>query len=227
MIYNPGVRKIINDEFHFNKVWVNKVSEEANELPVVFVNTYQRPSKFWFYNKTPALSLNTPDYRRNNFNFWPVEDSFIGKRVFVLGIYDSIVLENKINAPRFDKWGSAIIPLYYSFMKAKIVGIKTKHSASGISTSFEINVPKNYLSYFKSPPFDTASIYLAVLNLTDTIHYYHSTIMVKQIVQESYRMSVHFPIHLPPGAYNARLGISTAIPGHPSLNSPRFEIRVE
>ena len=227
MIDNPGSRKILKDEFHFNKVWSNKVSQKTSQLPVVFINSYQRPSKFWFYQRTPALSLNTPGYRRNNFNFWPIEESYMGKRVFALGIYDSLVLKDRINAPRFDKWGSAVVPLYYSFMKAKITAIKTKPVSGGISSSFKINVPENYLSYFKAFPFDTASIHLAVLNLNDTIYNYKSTVTVKQIRQETSTMSVYFPVGLPRGSYNARLGISTAIPGQPSLNSPRFRIRVD
>ena len=226
MIDNPGSRKIIKDEFHFNNEWVNKVSQKSNQLPVVFINSYQRPSKFWFYQNTPALSLNTPGYRRNNFNFWPIEDSYIGKRVFALGIYDSLVLKDRLDAPRFDKWGSAVIPLYYSFMKAKITAIKANPTTGGISSSFEINVPKKYLSYFKAFPFDTASIHLAVLDLNDTIHYYKSIVTVKQISLETSTMSVYFPVSLPRGSYNARLGISSAIPGQPSLNSPGFRLRV-
>jgi hypothetical protein len=227
MTDNPGSRKIIKDEFHLNKVWVNKVSQEAKGLPVVFINSYQRPSKLWFYKETPALSLNTPDYRRNNFNFWPVEESYIGEKVLALGVFDSVILKNKINAPRFQKWGTAVIPFYYSFMKAKITSIKTESSASGISTSFEINVPKNYLSYFKSAPFDTASIHLAILNRKAAIQYYQSNITVGDVTGETSIMSAHFQVQLPPGTYNARLGISTAIPGYPSLNSPRFRIRVD
>ena len=225
MLDSAGSRKVIKDEFHQNKVWVKAVAEKAHELPVVFINSYQRPSKFWFYQNREALSLNTPDYRRNNFNFWPVEDAYIGKRVFAIGIYDSVVLRNRIVAPRFEKWGWAIIPLYYSFMKANMTSVKTRLSPVGVNCSFEMSVPEKYLSYFRTNPYDSASIYLAVRNVHDSIHYFRSTATVKQITQANCKMSVHFPVQLPPGTYNARLGISTAIPGQPSLNSPSFKIR--
>ena len=107
-------------KFHENKAWVDTISKKANGLPVVFIDSYQRPSKYWFYKGEPALGLNTPDYRRNNFNFWPIEDLYLEKPVFVVGDYDSLVLNDKIIAPGFVMKGSTIIPLYYSFMKAAV-----------------------------------------------------------------------------------------------------------
>ncbi|MGN6419759.1 MAG: ArnT family glycosyltransferase, partial [Pseudobacter sp.] len=72
------------DEVHGNKVWVKAVEEKAAGLPVVFINSYQRASKYWFYAQRPTYSLNGVDYRRNNYNFWPVEDSMMGKKVLAI-----------------------------------------------------------------------------------------------------------------------------------------------
>ena len=54
------------DEFHQNKTWAAAIKEKAGDLPVVFLDTYQKPSKYWFYTGQEAFSLNTPLYRRNN-----------------------------------------------------------------------------------------------------------------------------------------------------------------
>ncbi|MCZ5415418.1 hypothetical protein O5553_28675, partial [Escherichia coli] len=50
----------------------------------LFVDSYQRASKYWFYTGTPAFSLNTVNYRRNNFNFWKMEDSLQGKPAYAI-----------------------------------------------------------------------------------------------------------------------------------------------
>lgn len=218
--------KIGKDEFHQNTTWVEKISNNARGLPVVFLDSYQRPSKFWFYSGVPALGMNTPDYRRNNFNYWPIEDKYFGKSVYAVGTYDSLILKDTFIAPRFRKVGTAIIPFYYSFMKAQFFKVQNQASAQSITTTFDVRIPESYLSFFSSPPFDTASIQLGILNISDTIRYFPSTQRVKQITNKYSRLSVTFPLGLPKGIYDARLGISTAIPGHPSLNSPSFRIRV-
>lgn len=216
------------DEFHQNREWVDTISTKAKGLPVVFVDSYQRPSKYWFYNQEPALGLNTPDYRRNNYNFWPIEESYIGKAVFVVGDDDNPVLKDKIVAPRLKRKASATIPLYYSFMKAQFSNIVAKSASDTAAIiSFDVTAPEDYISYFQTPPFDTATVQLAIVNFTKRIHYFPSKITVKQIRQSGVNLSADFPIKLPKGTYNARLGISSAVPGEPTLNSPSFRIIIE
>jgi hypothetical protein len=212
-------------EFHGSKIWADSVRNQANGLPVVFLNSYQWASKHWFYAGTPALGMNTPYYRRNNYNFWPIEDLFFGRTVYVIGDYDTVVLKNEIKAPRVRRTGSVIIPEYYSFMKAEFSDVKNEVFGDGVVTSFNVKVPNKYLTYFQNSSFDTASIQLAILRIEDTIKYFPSSIKVKQITMPDTKLSVKFNVRLPKGIYEARLGISTAIPGHPSMNSPGFEIK--
>ena len=62
--------------------------EKTKGLPVVFSNSYQRASKYWFYSGQPTYSLNLYKERKNNYNFWPLEDSLLGKPVYYLDKYD-------------------------------------------------------------------------------------------------------------------------------------------
>ena len=219
--------KLGKDEFHQNGEWAEIISTKANGLPVVFVDSYQRPSKYWFYNQEPALGLNTPDYRRNNYNFWPIEESYIGKSVFVIGDDDNPLLKDKIVAPRLKRKASATIPLYYSFMKAQFSDIQGKSGSDTAKISFSVSVPEDYLVYFQKAPFDTATLQLAIVNFTKRIHYFPSKLTVKEITQSPANLSADFPIRLPKGTYNARLGISSAVPGEPTLNSSSFRITIE
>jgi len=97
----PLIEKLPKDEFHYNKSWTSAINEKSNGLPVVFTNSYQRASKYWFYTGDTAFSLNTHLYRRSNYNFWPLELQLQQKPVFVVGskgtarLSDSLIVGNK------------------------------------------------------------------------------------------------------------------------------------
>lgn len=81
----PFLKHLPKDEFHYNKVWTKAIKDKANGLPVVFTNSYQRASKYWFYTGDTAFSLNTHLYRRSNYNFWPLEMQLQNRNVFIVG----------------------------------------------------------------------------------------------------------------------------------------------
>ena len=85
MLDTPLIKNLPKDEFHYNRVWTNTIKEKSNGLPVVFTNSYQRASKYWFYTGDTAFSLNTHLYRRSNYNFWPLEMQLQNKEVFMVG----------------------------------------------------------------------------------------------------------------------------------------------
>lgn len=80
----PPIAAWPKDEFHYNNLIAQGIIKNTDGLPVVFINSYQKASKYWFYSGINAYSLNTPTYRRNNYNFWPVEDSLFGKKLLPL-----------------------------------------------------------------------------------------------------------------------------------------------
>ena len=219
--------KIGKGEFHHNMEWTKTISEKANGRPVVFVDSYQRPSKYWFYQQEPALGLNTPDYRRNNYNFWTIEENYIGKSVLVVGDDNNPVLTDQVIAPGFKRKASALFSNYFSFMKAQFTCVKNISTSDKVVSSFVVTVPEEYLTYFQTGPFDTASIQLAILNFTDRIRYFSSSTKVKKIQECNANLTVEFPVRLPKGTYDARLGISSAVPGEPTLNSPSFRIHIK
>jgi len=54
------------DEFHKNQEWANTIKEKANGAEVIFLDSYQRASKYWFYSGDTTFSINTIHYRRSN-----------------------------------------------------------------------------------------------------------------------------------------------------------------
>lgn len=74
-------------ETHYNREWVNAISEKAGEEPVVFENSYVRASKFHFYSGKPSLSVHNLFYRKSEYSFDPVEDEWRGRRVHYVTPY--------------------------------------------------------------------------------------------------------------------------------------------
>lgn len=88
------------DEFHQNKEWAAAIKKKANGLPVVFTNSYQRASKYWFYTGDTSFSLNTYRYRRSNYNFWPMEEQLQGRTVVVFGSMGAALMKDSLQTPR-------------------------------------------------------------------------------------------------------------------------------
>ncbi len=222
----PRAKWFPKDEFHENKTWVKAVEERAQGLPVVFIGSYQKASKYWFYSQRPSMSMNDIDYRRNNYNFWPLEGSLIGKKVMVVGIYDSVTQIDPIK--ELGNKASHIYSPYFSFSKVNIryegkpLLINKQFAVQGI-----IESPPDYLPFFQQTPFDTASIKLAFENENEMILSFPTGLTVRQIKQACQPFRLQVPISLPKGKYTFRFAISTCIPKSCSMNSTGAKIVIE
>jgi hypothetical protein len=222
----PPAWWIVKDEFHENKNFVKQVQSRAKDKPAVFIDTYQKPSKYWFYSGDSAFALNTTTYRRNNYNFWPIEENYIGRAAYVFGQYDKKFFNDGFVLRNGDRNGGRLVPDYFSFSKIRIDAVNVlKIDSNNVSVSFISQAPEEYLNYFQRSPYDTATIYLAVYKKNKVLNYVNSNMTVKDIQQVQQLNNVSFELKVPEGEYECKLAISTCLPGHPSLNSSGFKIR--
>ena len=70
-----------------NKAWAKTIADKTGDSPVVFYNSYQRASLFWFYSGKRSHSHNSYSDRKSNYNFWPTESNLLGKKIFIADIY--------------------------------------------------------------------------------------------------------------------------------------------
>ena len=223
----PPAWWIFKDEFHENKNFVKQVHSRAKDNHVVFLDTYQKPSKYWFYSGDTAFALNTTTYRRNNYNFWPVEENYIGRPAYVFGQYDKYFFNDGFVLRNGDRNGGRLITDYYSFSKLRIEGIiPTIIDSNKISAIFTTITPPQYLTYFSQSPYDTASFYLAVYKKNKVVAYASSNMTVKDIEKTFQQNIVFFQIPVPKGKYECKFAISTCLPGRPSINSSAFKVTV-
>lgn len=99
MIVDVIPAKAISSRFHSWKSWPDTLKARTNGLPVVWLNSYQRASKYAFYSGQTTHSLNFYRERRNNYNFWSIEDSLQNKPVVIADIYDMDRFTDSIQTP--------------------------------------------------------------------------------------------------------------------------------
>jgi hypothetical protein len=223
----PPAWWILKDEFHENKNFVHQVHSRAKKYPVVFIDTYQKPSKYWFYSGDTGLALNTITYRRNNYNFWPIEENYIGRAAYVFGQYDHYFFNDGFVLRNGDRNGGRLIPYYFSFSKVMISAIDINSiNNDHIAVSFTTSTPDEYLDYFHTSPYDTASVYLTLYKKNKVLQCIPSEMTVKDIVKQKQQNIVYFNLSVPKGDYECKLAITTCLPGHPSINSSGFKVTV-
>lgn len=110
----PGLVK--RNEFHGWDVWAQRIADRAGDLPVVFHNTFQKPSKYMFYSGKFAHAANYVDYAGKEYDLkTATEEALQGKTVFRIhgGGADSLDAGGQV--VKFD-----VVPNFQYFNRVKI-----------------------------------------------------------------------------------------------------------
>jgi hypothetical protein len=76
----------LKNEFHNKKIWTD-IQKIAGERPVIFTNSYQKPSEYTFYTGKFAHTLNNKNYRKTQYDLWDFEERVHGKQVLYVPHY--------------------------------------------------------------------------------------------------------------------------------------------
>ncbi|MEK7257366.1 MAG: glycosyltransferase family 39 protein, partial [Bacteroidota bacterium] len=104
------------NEFHGWEQWAKDIERAAGDLPVVFQNTFQKPSKYMFYTGKFAHTADVVDYAGKQYDLdIAAEESLQGKTVFRIhgGGKDSLLAGGMLT--RYD-----IVPAFHYFNRIKI-----------------------------------------------------------------------------------------------------------
>ena len=105
------------------------ITDNTGNVPVVFYNSYQRTSLFWFYSGKPSHSHNPYWDRKSNYNFWPTESNLLGKKVFIADIYGLHTFSDSVKTKK--GW----VGLTMDTMYAALGGIKIIHEETAIAAN--------------------------------------------------------------------------------------------
>jgi hypothetical protein len=228
MSWFPHVSWIKRNEFHGNREWTTEMHRRAGNLPIVFINTYQRASKYWFYTGIRAFSMNSPSYRRNNFNMWPIEDSLIGKTVYINVPGFNAGFQRLFQPHGWHYPHDGVQQGYYSFSRVLFSKIRCNCvQERSIQINTNVATPKNYLRLFQQPAYSETGIWLALYVDGDVHDFIYTNATVKQLTGNKLTLKFTIPDYISKGEYTARLCIGTAITGFPTINSTEFDLTIK
>lgn len=71
-----------------NKAWSKEIQKNAGDAPVIFMDSFQVPSRYNYYTRsTKGFSYDSRYYRKNQYDIWPLEDSIRNKPAYFVLSY--------------------------------------------------------------------------------------------------------------------------------------------
>jgi len=219
--------KEIRKRYHGWHEWPAAMKKKTLGLPVIFENSYQRASKYWFYSGQMTYSLNLYKERRNNYNFWPIEDSLLGKPVFILDIYNLDSFQNKIKTG-IDTVGYKYDSAWASFAKVKFVpGQKNIHSKQGAPLTIIIvsELSQFYYNYIADHPGLDAGTRVGVFNKNGWVKDLPVPFTLYELIQQ--KKEIQLDPQLPDGKYYLLFSIFSTGTLTPTHNSDKVALTIE
>jgi hypothetical protein len=149
LVKDIGPDNAIKKRFHNNKEWALAITHKTKNVPVIFFNSYQHASLFWFYSGLPSHSLNDWKERRSNYNFWPTEQMLFDRSVFIADIHNELHFPDSVKTKK--GWlGIAADENFAALGEIKIIADKKKIETAGkinLPVKCSSIIPDNYLLF--------------------------------------------------------------------------------
>lgn len=225
MIVDIVHTEAIVERYHEWKEWPQEMKQKTRGLPAVFNNSYQRASKYWFYTGQMSYTINSFDNRRNNYNFWPVEDSLLGKPVYILDSYDLPAYPDSIKTPVFTlgfRYDSSLQSFAKIFFKSDDYKINPSDS---LQLHFTIDAPAHYQQYLQSHPEVDEKIAIVIFKDRDLVKTIEAPFTLQQLLRNKISTWNLSP-SLPQGDYFFRFGVMSDL-GTFTHNSEKIKLSVK
>jgi len=221
--------KGIQQRYHAWKEWPATMRDKTKGLPVVFSNSYQRASKYWFYSGQMTLSQNLYKERRNNYNFWPIENELIGKPVYFLDIYNLKNFPDSLKTPigyvgyRYDSsflsFSTVNIPLQAEHRILRRDSLRFHYGGMPM-------IGADQWSYLHKHPQSQYRVHLVFFQGKKIITEIPVLLDIDRINQKTGNCSFSVKPDLPGGHY--RIMLSFAVPGYnPTHNSEKIKLVID
>ena len=107
-------------EFHDWDTWAADIHSIAANKPVVFVNSYQKASKYFYYADKNVFTYNSLKYRKNQYDLEGIEERFLDKKVMLFHTDKGLRLNKDVSfpIPNLDSIETALgEKIYYTTIK--------------------------------------------------------------------------------------------------------------
>jgi hypothetical protein len=223
MLFDIVPLKAIRERCHSWHNWPQVMKEKSEGLPVVFGNSYQRASKYWFYSGQTTYSLNSYRERTNNFYLWPIEDSLLGRPVFIFDIYRLDSFPQKIKTS-LGTLGYKFDSSFASFARIQIKPAQRVYRlrpGQRLQMKCRAEMPNDYLPFLKAHPNINAEVFLAIFNKEGWVKNIPVPLTVYQI------FPAEFPIDLDPGVSTGQYFMMFSIYVSGTFTAPRTSEKIK
>lgn len=219
--------KAVRARFHQYKKWPEELRQRTNGLPMVFNSSYQKASKYWFYSKQTSFSLNQYFMRRNNYNFWPVEDALFGKPAYLIDHYKMHQQADSIQTGM----GMLFFTLdssFHSFGRLMFTPEKKAYSVKEgepFTLKAGIDIPAPYEQYLRGKTEMAYPVKLGISNEQKWIKDFDWNATLQQLLSEK-EIEVPVRLDVPKGIYFIRFAVSSDA-GLFTHNSDKIRVEVK
>ena len=191
-----------------NKAWAKTIAEKTGDVPVVFYNSYQRASLFWFYSGKPSHSHNSYSDRKSNYNFWPTESNLLGKKVFIADIYGMQAFSDSVITKK--GWVGFTYDSMYSALGGVRMMIKQKSidlDSAYVTINITPQVPGDYYNFLRSHREINGMLFVGIFKGKKLVKEFNLEITARAIANQGSPFDISIARRLPHGSYDIRLGI--------------------
>lgn len=228
LVKDIGPDNAIKKRFHNNKEWAVVIAEKTLNRPVVFFNSYQHASLFWFYSGNLSHSLSDWKERRNNYNFWPTEQNIIGRSVFIADIHHELHFSDSVKTNK--GWlGISADHLFAALGEIKIIPHQ-KNIESVLNKKITLRcssvIPNQYLSFLTQHPELKTELLAGVFKGKELVKEVKTSITAQQLTRLA-EFDVLLDLKsIPAGKYDLRFAISSN--GYPPThNSNNLKLSIQ
>ncbi|MRG46833.1 hypothetical protein GFS24_17060 [Chitinophaga sp. SYP-B3965] len=221
----PGIE--IRPEIHHNREWTSAVAAKAQGRPVVFLNSYQEPSKYMFYTGGVSYSLNSVHARRSQYNYWHMEEELWGKDVLLVSNHRPYIPDQDSVFVGQRKLWCRVDSAYYSYSLIQFVPAVTAFTVKpGEEFTLKLGVKNGYDSkvlFDKDPFVGYAFSSKADEDWRKTVE---GSLLLSDALQ---RDSVEVLVVAPDvkGKYTLKIAVPSVRGMDPTHNSPGVKVTVE
>ena len=219
------------DVLHDWDTWGDEVKELSGGLPVVFINHYERASRYSYLTKDLAHCYNTYDYRETQHDLWPIEAGLQGKKVFIIDRHN----RKKLFPTYMTKIGKAIHyrveENFRSFREVKIelIGTEEIEAKAGEVVSLNLEMLNKYDYDVDFSDVNGREVHLNAHFLQGLTPEHEGSIeLLTNQIQSGETVSKSVKVVIPdtPGVYDLRFSIQVDGIEAP-INSKKYKLKVK
>ena len=209
MMIDLGPDNAIKERFHAVSRWVPELNKKTGKYPVIFTNSYQYASQFWFYTGKPSHEIRYYISRRTNYNLWPTDLNLLGQPVFFASQYKTHPYQDSVFAEH--DW----LGIWYdsSFAPMGKISIRAEKDSyiikKGEALALQIHptFPDPYPDFFKAHPELSTQLIVGIAEGKKEIKEIETGITAPQLITRDTISFIADTKDLPRGKYTMRFTI--------------------